>query len=170
MTSNYLITVIPDRNQAEEAFNALQSANLSAEQMALLGNGHMSADEFGLIEPNHAAKANIGRLVVWLVPFGFVAGFLFNWLTKIQIGPTSFATSHILGGLLGAGAGIVGAMIVGTLVGWTSGSGDALAYRNSLNAGKYVIIVQGSDQLVDQATGILNSFGPENIQGYSMAS
>jgi len=170
MASNYLISVLPSRNQAEEAFNALQSANLSAEQMALLGDGHMSADEFGLIEPNRAAKANIQRLLIWLVPFGFAAGYLFNWLTKIQIGATSFATSHIIAGFLGAGAGILGAMVVGTLVGWTSGSGDALAYRNSLNDGKYLIIVQGSDQLVDQAANILDGFKPENIQGYSMAS
>lgn len=168
--SNYLITVLPSREQAEEAFNALQSANLAADQMALLGDGHMSADEFGLIEPNHEAKVNIRNLLVWLIPFGFAAGYLFNWLTKIQIGPTSFATSHILGGLLGAGAGIVGAIIVGTLVGWTLGSGAALAYRNSLNSGKYLIVVQGSEQLVEQAKRILGSFDPENIQGYSMAS
>lgn len=170
MSSNYLITVLPSREQAEEAFSALQSANLAADQMALLGDGHMSADEFGLIEPNHAAKTNIRNLLVWLIPFGFASGYLFNWLTKIQIGPTSFATSHILGGLLGVGAGIVGAMIVGTLVGWTSGSGVALAYRNSLTSGKYLIVVQGSEQLVEQATWILGSFDPENIQGYSMAS
>lgn len=170
MTNNYLVSVLSSRDQAEEAFNALQSANLPAEQIALIGNGHMSADEFGLAEPNHAAKANIQRLLFLLVPFGFAAGYLFNWLTNIQIGPTSYAMSHIIGGLLGAGAGIVGAMIVGTLVGWTAGSGDALSYRNSINAGKYVIVVKGPEQSVDQTAQILHSFNPENIQGYSMAS
>jgi len=169
MAKNYLVSVLSDKEKAEEAYNALQSANVPAEQMALLGNGHMSADEFGLIEPNHAAKANISRLLFLLVPFGFAAGYFFNWLTNIQIGPTSLAASHIIGGLLGAGAGVTGAMIVGTLVGWTAGSGDALSYRNSLNAGKYLIVVKGPEQTVHQTAQILNSFDPENIQGYSLA-
>lgn len=170
MPKNYLVSVLSDREKAEEAYSALQSANVSAEQIALLGNGHMSADEFGLIEPNHAAKANISRLLFLLLPFGFAAGYFFNWLTNIQIGSTSLAMSHIIGGLLGAGAGITGAVIVGTLVGWTVGSGDALSYRNSLNAGKYLIVVKGPEQSVHQTAQILNSFNPENMQGYLLAS
>ncbi|PLZ97639.1 hypothetical protein CI594_12515, partial [Fischerella thermalis CCMEE 5196] len=39
-------------------------------------------------------------------------------------------------------------------------------YRNRLNEGKYLIVVQGSDSIHRQATRILRQFEPENIQGY----
>lgn len=47
------------------------------------------------------------------------------------------------------------------------GSGDALAYRNRLNAGKYLVVVKGTEDLTRQATRVLRSFEPENIQGYA---
>jgi hypothetical protein len=52
-------------------------------------------------------------------------------------------------------------------VGLFEGGGDALPYRNRLDAGKYLIVVQGSENLTRQATRILRQFEPENIQGYA---
>ncbi|MBE9071781.1 hypothetical protein IQ242_04040, partial [Microcystis sp. LEGE 08355] len=46
--------------------------------------------------------------------------------------------------------------------------GDALPYRNRLGAGKYIIVVQGSENLKNQATLILRQFNPENLQGYAL--
>ncbi|MFM6307923.1 MAG: hypothetical protein ACKPGB_06585, partial [Dolichospermum sp.] len=56
---------------------------------------------------------------------------------------------------------------VGGGVGLFEGGGDALPYRNRLDAGKYLIVVQGSETLTRQATRILRQFDPENIQGYA---
>jgi hypothetical protein len=47
------------------------------------------------------------------------------------------------------------------------GSGDALPYRNRLNAGKYIVVVKGSALVVQKATKILRGFNPENIQNYT---
>jgi len=44
------------------------------------------------------------------------------------------------------------------------GSGDALPYHNRLNAGKYLVVVQGSESVTRQATRILRSFEPENLK------
>jgi hypothetical protein len=52
-------------------------------------------------------------------------------------------------------------------VGLAVGGGDALSYRNSLSAGKFLVVVRGSEALVRQATPILRRFRPESIQGYS---
>jgi hypothetical protein len=102
------------------------------------------------------------------VPFGFGAGYAFNVLTGIEL----FAWAgdignHVIGGILGAASGALGAVLVGGAVGWSVGSGDALAYRNRLNAGKYLIVVKGTEDLTRQATRVLRSFEPENIQGYT---
>ncbi|GAB1539771.1 hypothetical protein NUACC21_24380 [Scytonema sp. NUACC21] len=163
---NYLVAVLPDRIKAEEAYTALEKEGLPTNQIDILGQGHKSADEFGLIDPNKQAKKGIGRLNSWLIPFGFVAGYLFNALTGIEILPIGNIGNHTIGGIFGAGAGAMGAYFVGGGVGLAVGSGDALPYRNRLNAGKYLIVVKGSEELTNRATRILRQFEPENLQGY----
>jgi hypothetical protein len=165
---NYLVAVLSNQTQAEAAYSALEKEGLPSNQMDILGNGYKSADDYGLINPNLEARKGAKRQLYWLVPFGFVAGYAFNVLTGIEIIP-AFAPvgNHMLGGLFGAAAGVLGAYFTGGTVGLTLGSGDALPYRNRLNAGKYLIIVQGTDELTRKATRVLRQFEPENIQGYS---
>lgn len=103
---------------------------------------------------------------IWLF-----AGFTFSLITGLD----TFAWAgeignHIVGGLLGAASGAMGGVVVGGGVGLLVGSGDALPYRNRLDAGKYLVAVQGSETLTRQATRILRQFDPENIQGYADTS
>jgi hypothetical protein len=163
---NYLVAVLSDRQQAEAASVALIKAGIPTEQVDILGKGYKSADEYGLLEPSKQAKMRVVQLIYWLIPFGFIAGYLYNLLTGIEILPVSSLGNHLLGGLLGAAAGILGAIVVGTGVGLTVGSGDALPYRNRLDAGKYIVVVRGSEDLTDRAIPILRQFEPENFQGY----
>ena len=164
---NYLITVLKNKQQAEEAYSVLQQGGISSEEVTILGEGYQSADEFGLIDPNKQASKRAKKLAYGLIPFGFVAGYVFNVLTGIQLFSfTNAFAEHIIGGVLGAASGLLGATIVGGGVGLTTGSGDALTYRNRLNAGQYIIIAKGSDSLVRRATSLLRSFEPEFIQGY----
>jgi hypothetical protein len=165
---DYLIAVLTNRIQVEDAKAALTKGGVSTERISIVGNGFQSADEFGLINPNEAAAERSRRLAYWLIPFGFVAGYAFNWLTGIEILSSANAIiNHIIGGILGAGSGALGALFVGGAIGWTIGSGDALAYRNRINAGKYLLIVKGSDEIIRNATRILRQFEPETIQGYT---
>jgi hypothetical protein len=163
----YLIAVLQDRIQAEEAYTALEKAGISMKQISILGRGYKSADEFGLIDPNQVAKKNAIRMAYWLIPFGFFGGFTFDAITGLD----TFAWAgtpgnHILGGVLGAIAAAMGSVFVGGGIGLTEGSGDALPYRNRLNEGKYLIIVEGSEIIKNKATQILRTFNPETLQGY----
>lgn len=165
---NHVVAVLQDRIQAEAAYLALEKEGIPIEQVSILGKGYKSADEFGLIDPNEQAKKQSQLLSYWLVPFGFVAGFAFNILTGLRTFPWAGEVGNqIIGGLLGAGAGAMGALFTGGGVGLVVGSGDALPYRNRLNAGKYLVVVQGSELVTRQSTRILRSFEPENIQGYA---
>jgi hypothetical protein len=166
---NYLVAVLPDRIQAEAAYTALEKEGLPTNQIDILGKGYKSADEFGLINPEQQAKKGFKRLSLWLVPFGYIAGYAFNVLTGIEILPIGHLGNHIFGGILGALSGALGAYFVGGGVGLTVGSGDALPYRNRLDAGKYLVIVRGTQELTHTATRILRSFEPENLQGYAEA-
>jgi hypothetical protein len=161
---NYLIAVLLDRIQAEAAYLALEKEGIKS---TILGKGYKSADEFGLIDPKEPAKKQARLMAFWLVPFGFFAGTTFSIITGLN----TFAWAgeignHIIGGLLGAGSGALGSLFVGGGIGLIVGSGDALPYRNRLNEGKYLIVVQGSETLIRQANRILRQYEPENIQGY----
>lgn len=164
---NYLVAVLGDRIQAEAAYSALEADNFAMKGVAILGKGYKSADEYGLIDPADEAWKQVRRMMVWLVPFGFAAGLTFDAITGLNTFPwTGTLGNQIIGGLLGAGSGAMGAFFVGGGVGVSMGSGDALSYRNRLNAGKYLVVIQGSEAQIRIATPILRRFRPENIQGY----
>lgn len=167
MAENYVVAVLSDRMKAEAAYVALEKADVPMERISMLGRGYQSADEYGLIDPDREAEKQSTQLSYLLVPFGFAAGAAFSLLSGLQ----TFAWAgeignHVVGGFMGAAAGAMGAFVVGRLTGFTSSSGDALIYRNRLNAGKYLIIAEGSDELVRLVTPIIRKFEPENIQGY----
>ncbi|OUL24657.1 hypothetical protein [Nostoc sp. 106C] len=165
---NYVVAVLPDRIQAEAAYSALEKEGLPDNQIDILGSGYKSADDYGLINPEKQARKGAKRLIYWLVPLGFFAGYTFNFLTGVEIlSAVGAFGNHIIGGLLGAISGALGAYFVGGAVGLTEGSGDALPYRNRLNAGKYLIVVKGTEELTRQATRVLRQFEPENLQGYT---
>jgi len=164
---NYLVAVLQDRIQAEEAYCTLERQGLPMNQITILGRGYKSADEFGLIDPNEQAGKQAKLMSYWLVPFGFFAGFTFNFITGLNTFPWAGEFgNHLIGGILGAASGALGSFFVGGGVGLISGGGDALPYRNRLKAGKYLIVVQGSGGVTQQATQILRQFEPENLQGY----
>ncbi len=164
---NYLIAVLQNRIEAEEAYSALEKECLPLEKITILGKGYKSADEFGFIDPDLQAEKQVNQLAYLLIPFGFVAGYAFNLQTGIELFEWAGSLgNHIIGGIFGAIAGAMGSFFVGTGVGLTTGSGDALPYRNRLKEGKYLIVVKGSESLTKQATRILRQFEPENIQGY----
>ncbi len=168
---HYLVAVLSDRIQAETAYSALEAQNLPMDKVAILGRGYKSADEYGLIDPNEQAQRQAKLMATWLVPFGFVAGATFSLITGLQ----TFAWAgeignHVVGGLLGAASGGLGSIVAGGGVGLIIGGGDALPYRNRLNAGKYLVVVAGSDSLTRQASSILRSLDPESLQGYVNSS
>lgn len=165
---NYLVAVLSDRIQAEAAYSALEKDGLPMEGVAILGRGYKSADEYGLIDPNEQAQKQSKLMAFWLVPFGFVAGFCFNLITKLDTFPWAGEVGNqVIGGILGALSGAMGSLFIGGGVGLIVGGGDALPYRNRLNAGKYLVVVKGSDILTRKATSILKRFEPENLQGYT---
>lgn len=164
---NYLIAVLKNRIEAEEAYSALEREGLPMDKVSILGRGYKSADEFGLIDPNLEARKQFIRLASWTIPFGFMAGFAFNLQTGIEIVEwVGSLGNHVIGGLFGAIAGAMGSFFVGGGVGLAFGGGDALPYRNRLNEGKYLVVVKGSVGLTQRATPILRQFNPETIQGY----
>lgn len=53
-------------------------------------------------------------------------------------------------------------------VGIAFGSGDALPYRNRLNAGQYLLVVQGNETLIRQAQRVIRPLNPESVKTYEV--
>lgn len=165
---SYLVAVLGDRIKAEEVYTALEDANITMNKVDILGPGFKSADEYGLIDPKDEAWKQIKRMAIWVVPFGFAAGVTFNLSTGLNTFPWAGTFGNqVIGGFLGAIGGAMGSFFIGGGVGASIGGGDALSYRNRIKAGKYLIVVNGSDGLISQSSRIIRSFRPENIQGYA---
>jgi hypothetical protein len=163
----YLIAVLPDRIQAEAAYTALEREGLPLTQLSILGRGYKSADEFGFIDPKQPAQEQAQRLMVFSIPLGFICGATFELYTGVRLfSEMGTVINVVLGGLLGAALGSLGGLLSGGIVGLSIGSGDALIYRNRLSAGKYLIVVRGSELLTRQATDVLRQYNPEKMQGY----
>lgn len=164
---NYVVTVLPNRMQAEAAYSALIQENLLNSQIDILGSGYQNADDYILIGRNQDAKQGVKRLLYWLVPFGFVAGFAFDFFTNIEIFPTvNTVGNYIISGIFGAISSILGVYFLGDIA-LTKDSKHTLPYRHLLNEGKYLIVVKGTEEITHQASEILRQFEPENIQSYT---
>ena len=164
----YLIAVLDDRIQAEAAYTALEKADIPLSQLTILGKGYKTADEFGFLNPNQQAKKRAIQMALWLAPFGFAAGYTFNLITGLDTFDWAGEPgNHIVGGIAGMLAGIMGSIFVGGGVGLSSGSGDALPYRNRLNEGKYLLIIEESQRWQKQAKKIIEQYNPESLEIYN---
>ncbi|MBD2577910.1 hypothetical protein [Oscillatoria sp. FACHB-1406] len=165
---DYLIAIFPDRLKAEEAYTALEKEALPTSQIAILGRGYKTAEEFGLGDPKAKAKKQALLMALWIVPFGFIAGFVFNLQTGIEIVPALGGLgNHILGGLFGAIGGAMGSFFVGGGVALTSGNDSIIPYRDRLAQGQYLVVVGGTPNLQQQARPILRRFTSEPLQTYA---
>ncbi|MBW4418323.1 MAG: hypothetical protein KME13_03740 [Myxacorys californica WJT36-NPBG1] len=168
---NYLVAVLSDRIKAEEAYSTLEREGLPTDKIAILGKGYKSVDEFGLIDPNEQVLKQVKLMASWLIPFGFIGGASFNAITGLDTFAWAGETGSLaIAGLLGAVSGALGGVLVGGGTGLIIGSSDALPYRNRLNAGKYLVVVSGTESLTRKANKILQQYDIENIQSYSDTS
>jgi hypothetical protein len=164
---NYVIATLPDRDQAETAYSALEKEGLPMDTVSILGKGYKTIDELSAIDPTRQARKQAQWMSYWLIPFGFVAGFAFNLSTNFDLFPWAGGIgNHLFGGLFGAIAGAMGSFFVGGGSSIMMGNNNGFPYRKLLKAGKYLVVVSGAPNLTNQASRILKQLKPESIQGF----
>ncbi|MGL5032421.1 MAG: hypothetical protein ACRC6M_01305, partial [Microcystaceae cyanobacterium] len=124
--------------------------------------------DFPFIDPKRQARKQALFMAIWLVPFGFFAGFGFNLITGLHtLDWAGVPGNHIVGGLLGAIGGAMGSVFVGGGINLSFGNRDDYPYLGKLKLGKYLVIVEGTESLKTKANTILKSQNPENLQSYT---
>lgn len=164
--SQYLVLTFGDRAQADAAYKKLQASDLALVQIELLGTGYKSLQDANIPDPNQVAWQQAMRMLFWVIPFGFAAGFSFNDITHLTIlKQGSPLLNHVIGGLFGAGASAMG--------GFTFGGGaqflidrEKMPFAKRLKAGKYLLVAQGTELLVRQASRVLQGLPAESLQFY----
>lgn len=164
---SYLVAVLSDKTQAEAAYSALEQEGLPSDRINILGNGYPSADDYGLVDPIQSVREAATQKLYSLVPIGFFVGVGLAWVTGIalleRLTPMG---NYLIAGFIGAVAGGIAAYLKSTNAG-SIDSNETLPYRNRLDAGKYLIVIKGTEaEITDRATNVLNQFQPENIQDY----
>lgn len=99
------------------------------------------------LNPSIARKRRQKGMATWLMPFGFFAGVTFTFMTDLDT--FAFAGevgSHLIGGLLGLGSGLMDSYAAAASV--SSDSDDRIrALRNRLEEGNWLL-------LLETATGV----------------
>lgn len=165
----YLIAVLSDRSLAQKAYHTLAQEGIPTEKMTILGEGYQTPSQLDFIDPSQKAKRRALLMSYWLVPFGFAAGYTFNYITGLE----TFAWAgqpgnHILGGFLGAIGGAMGSYFIGSGFG-LSNDEPQLPYTDYLAEGKYLVVLEDEGNLIKQARNLLQQFKPENLQSFTQS-
>lgn len=160
----YLVAAFRDRTNAEEAYARLKSNNFAMDDIVIMGDGYQTVDTFGLQNPKEVAWRQVRLMSLWLMPFGFFGGFVFNAITGLDTFEWAGRLGNqLIGALLGAGSGLMGSFFIG--------GGPALLfnnnetpYRDRIEAGEYLVVVNGGENVVTQAARILQALEPEVIE------
>lgn len=165
--SQYLVVLtFGDRTQAQAAYEKLKASELALAHIDLVGTGFNSLQDINIKDPNQVAWQQAIRMLYWVIPFGFVAGFSFNDITRLSIlEQASPFVNHLIGGLFGMVASAMGGFIFG-------GGGqffidrEKMPFKKRLKSGKYLLVAQGTDLLVRQASRVLQGTTADSFQFY----
>jgi len=166
-----VVNMFPSHVEAEAAVLELQKAGFDLNKISIIGQNYQTTEHVrGFLTWKDTAKVGAGEAGYW----GSFVGGLFGILTGAGllfipgVGPVIIA-GHVVGVLAGWIEGMivggVGAAVAGGLVGALVGLGipkeKALKYETEIKAGKFMVIVSGVDEEVNQAQQILQNANHE---------
>lgn len=165
--THYLVVTFRDRIQMEAAYTDLERQGFLLHHVSMIGQGYKSLSEAGLFDPSQASRHQMMQMLMWLMPFGFFAGFTFNQVTELTIFEfLSPLGNSIVGGLFGAIAGAMGSFTVGGGAQLLIAGQERIPFQKRLRSGKYLLAISGSETLVRQANQILRSLPSDGWQAY----
>lgn len=149
------IVVLPDEASAFQAYRLLHYHGISPEHLAIVGEGYSSAERVGLRTPLQITVGKARRLGL----SAMLSGAALSLVVSLIVNPGwNTALIVLVTGLLSGFC----AAFVGALVGFLGEGSTASIYRHHLNQGRYLLLIEGSERLVQR--------GQEVLGHYSMTS
>ncbi|MBW4444874.1 MAG: hypothetical protein KME10_27535 [Plectolyngbya sp. WJT66-NPBG17] len=166
-----VVSIFSSHVEAEAAVLELQKAGFDMQKISIIGKNYETSEHVrGFLTWKDTAKVGAGEAGYWGSFFGGLFGILTGagLLFIPGIGPVIIAghAAGILAGWIeGMIVGGVGAAVAGGLVGALVGLGipkeQALKYETEIKAGRFMVIVSGTDGEIDRAQQILRNLGHE---------
>jgi len=142
-----VVVVLSSRKRLHQLKEQLASLSPAPARLVAVGAGETAMADVDELNPSIARKRRQKGMATWLMPFGFFAGVTFTFMTDLDT--FAFAGevgSHLIGGLLGLGSGLMGSYAAAASV--SSDSDDRIrALRNRLEEGNWLL-------LLETATGV----------------
>ena len=155
-----IYTVLPDEAAAFAAYRVLQCYGISPENLAIVGKGYTTLENIGLSDPYSMAWRFAWRCLWLWLKIGSVVGILIYvmfqpkfpaWATYAMY--SNFVLTISCTALLSGGV----AALCGGAYGFWRGN-TTLIWREYLQRGKYLLLLEGSESLVTRGREILRSY------------
>jgi hypothetical protein len=161
----YLVASFNSRQQAEKAYAQLKRESFEIEEVLIVSQMD-TINQHQIYDPTAALWQRTQRMMIWVIPFGFLAGLAFHLSTQLTI--LEGASPLVQNGL----AGLFGA-IAGALGSFNFSGGTQLLFDNSkqsfqkrLKTGEHLLVARGSALFIRQVNRALQYLSKEKIEFY----
>jgi hypothetical protein len=136
------VVVLNDHKRLQQLRQRLAEIEPPMARLVALGSGESDLAAVDRLNPAAARRRRQRGMALWLLPFGFLAGLTFTYITDLQTfdfaGPWG---EPLIGGLLGMGSGWMGSFAAAASV--SSEEDDRIrGLRNRLEEGNWLLLVE----------------------------
>jgi hypothetical protein len=163
--SNHLaIAVFPDEGTVFQAYRLLHYHGISPEHLAIIGQGYSSPDRVGLMNPTQIV---VRKAIVYAMATAAVTVLACSGAMALikDLHQHVVAILPVLVGipLLGVVSGALGAAL-GAVMGLLGEGTTISIYHHHLRQGRYLLMMEGSEQLVRRGQEILSYYSTSSAR------
>ena len=137
-----VVVVLNDRKRLQQLQQKLAASTPPLATLVSIGEGETPMASVERLNPALARQRRQRAMATWLIPFGFLAGLTFTYITDLDTFAFAGAWSqHLIGGLLGLGSGWMGSFAAAASV--SSEEDDRIrGLRNRLEEGSWLLLAE----------------------------
>jgi hypothetical protein len=137
-----VVVVMDDRQRLQQLRDGLAAADPPMTKLVAIGPGETALESVERLDPSADRRRRQRVMARWLMPFGFLAGLTFTFITDLHTfdfaGPLG---EPVIGGLLGMVSGWMGSFAAAASV--TSEEDDRIRIlRNRVEEGNWLLLVE----------------------------
>lgn len=155
-TTSLAIVVFPDEGAVFQAYRLLHYHGISPEHLAIVGHGYSSPDRVGLMNPWRIIVRNALIYAVVASVVGVIVSLGVIWVMKLH----QDIAVILLGWVMVSS--LVGA-IAGGIFGLVGEGTTASVYRHHLREGRYLLMMEGSENLVRWGQEVLSYYSTPSL-------
>ena len=137
-----VVVVLKARDQLQQLQQKLSACEPPLARLVPIGADETAIDQITELNPAAIRQLRQRRMATWLIPFGFLAGLTFTYITDLDTFAFAGAWSqHLLGGVAGMISGWMGSFAAAASV--SSEEDDRIrGLRNRLDEGNWLLLAE----------------------------